>query len=70
MLKTISIKKMIAVLCMIAVLASFAAPAFAVETDGMITVEGIERITAATQATDIVDTTAMTQSEYVAICRN
>lgn len=61
-----NIKKVIAILCMIAVLASLGVSAYALDiADEMITVEGVERITCATQATDIVDTTAMTQNEYV-----
>ena len=61
-----NIKKAIAILSMIAVFASLGAPAYALDiADEMITVEGVERFTCAAQATDIVDTTAMTQNEYV-----
>lgn len=56
--------KVTAILCAILVLFSLEVPAFAASANGAS--ESIERINAKTQATDIIDTTDLTQTEYEA----
>lgn len=62
-MKKNNLKKFAFILGIISMLFSMAMPAFALETTPA---DRVGNITSATQATDIIDTTAMTQTEYVA----